>query len=157
MLYLCCNNCSEFNAQNKFAFHMCHKLDIILIYQSQYSYCPCAHAIICDPAPFSFRKTSDKIELVVTGPYGLVRHPVCTSVMLAIWITPTLVSIYICWNERSYHKLTSWNSYLELCCSQCIYMNSAKSSFFIGPQWVVSFPGAHFSKHVWEWSYTLYG
>ena len=46
-------------------------------------------------APFSFRKTSDKIELVVTGPYGLVRHPVNTSFMLAIWITPSLVSIFV--------------------------------------------------------------
>ena len=67
----------------------------LYMYQTQYSYCPSARTIICDPAPFSFRKTSDKIELVVTGPYGLVRHPAYTSLMLAIWITPSLVSILV--------------------------------------------------------------
>ena len=40
---------------------------------------------------FLFRKTND--ELIVTGPYGLVRHPMYTTSILGVWITPTMVSI----------------------------------------------------------------
>ena len=58
------------------------------------NYCPCTHNL-WPYTPFSFRKTSDKIELVVTGPYRLVRHPVYTSLILGIWIIPTLVSIFL--------------------------------------------------------------
>ena len=90
--------------------------------------------IICDPSPLSFRKTSDKVELVVTGPYRLVRHPVYTSLILAIWITPTLVSeIKI---VPIFLIITGWNSYLwdyclGLWCSQSIVhmnINSAKNT-----------------------------
>jgi len=35
----------------------------------------------------------DEMKLVDSGPYGLVRHPVYTALMLAFWITPTMVSI----------------------------------------------------------------
>ena len=97
MLYLCYNNCQNFlHCSEQVCFSDVPHADEILYTCTnlmQYSHCPCAHTIICDSAPFSFRKTSDKIELVVTGPYGLVRHPVYTSLMLAIWITPSLVSI----------------------------------------------------------------
>ena len=35
----------------------------------------------------------DEMKLVDSGPYGLVRHPVYTALMLAFWITPTMVGI----------------------------------------------------------------
>lgn len=47
--------------------------------------------ILCVCHTFLFRKTNE--ELIVTGPYGLVRHPMYTTSILGVWITPTMVSI----------------------------------------------------------------
>ena len=35
----------------------------------------------------------DEMKLVDSGPYGLVRHPMYTALMLAFWITPTMVGV----------------------------------------------------------------
>ena len=86
---------SKISSLFRTSFQMFHELVILLIIPiSNMNYCPCTHNL-WPYTPFSFRKTSDKIELVVTGPYRLVRHPVYTSLILGIWIIPTLVSIFL--------------------------------------------------------------
>ena len=50
-----------------------------------------APTYICTASTPFFRP--DQMKMVDSGPYGLVRHPVYTSLMLAFWITPTLVGI----------------------------------------------------------------
>ncbi len=34
-------------------------------------------------------------ELVVTGLYGLMRHPAYTVLLVGMWVTPTMVSSYV--------------------------------------------------------------
>lgn len=63
-------------------------------------------------------------QLVDSGPYGLVRHPMYTTVMLGIWITPTLVGIS-CLHLRG--EDWYWSSLLQLKCwhivpSRCYQM-----------------------------------